>query len=208
MLTSTDESAPVLPDSFLEGSAPRLQSLCLHCIPFPALRKLLLSTCHLSGLYLVNIPCSSYISPGAMVTSLSGLMSLKGLSLTFQSPRSLAARQSRVPPSCTCAVLPSLARLVFKGDSEYLEDMLSRMEPLPHVHIEIKFFNQLLFDTPLLRNLIERAETFRVFHQAEISFYPSSVGFALFQKHRPVKSKGLWLRISYKPLDWQLSSLA
>jgi hypothetical protein len=43
-LQSNDENAPVLPDSFLSGSAPRLQSLLLWGILFPALPRLLLST--------------------------------------------------------------------------------------------------------------------------------------------------------------------
>jgi len=208
VLTSTDESAPVLLNSFLEGSAPRLQSLWLYGIPFLALRKLLLSACDLSHLCLDNIPRSGYISPDVLVTSLSGLTRLGSLTLTLQSPRSQADRQRRVPPSRTRVVLPSLARLVFKGDSEYLEDMVSRMEPLPHAHVEITFFNQLLFNTPLLPNLVGRAEMFKAFHRAEIFFSSLSVSFALFQKHGPVESKVLVLKISCKPLDWQLSSIA
>src|SRR5216683_6161564 len=43
-LQSLSENAPVLPDSFLGGSAPRLQNLFLWGITFPALPKLLLST--------------------------------------------------------------------------------------------------------------------------------------------------------------------
>ena len=82
-LWRTDESAPVLPDSFLEGSAPRLQSLFFQSIPFPALGKLLLSTHHLSDLFLDKIPRSGYISPDVLVTSLSGLTRLKHLSLVF-----------------------------------------------------------------------------------------------------------------------------
>jgi hypothetical protein len=38
--------APALPDGFLGLSSPRLQSLELDSIPFPALPKLLLSTFH------------------------------------------------------------------------------------------------------------------------------------------------------------------
>ena len=44
--------APALPDGFLGGSAPRLQSLRLHSIPFPALPKLLLSATDLVHLTL------------------------------------------------------------------------------------------------------------------------------------------------------------
>ena len=38
-----DETVSTLPDSFLGGSAPRLEELWLDCIPFPGLPKLLLS---------------------------------------------------------------------------------------------------------------------------------------------------------------------
>jgi hypothetical protein len=49
-LSSNEETMsvlPVLPDSFLGGSAPRLRSLTLRSIPFPGLPKLLLSATHL-----------------------------------------------------------------------------------------------------------------------------------------------------------------
>jgi hypothetical protein len=130
MLWSTDERAPVLLDSFLEGSAPRLQLLFFQNITFPASGKLLLSSLDLSHLVLDKIPHSGYISPDALVSSLSGLTRLKHLVLTFQSPRSRAVRESRVPPSLPRVVLPALASLRFKGDSEYLEYMLPESIPL------------------------------------------------------------------------------
>src|SRR6266849_8476646 len=54
---------PVIPDSFLGGSAPRLRRFSLSNIPFPGLSKLLLSAAHLVGLHLSDIPHSGYISP-------------------------------------------------------------------------------------------------------------------------------------------------
>ena len=45
-----------LPDGFLDGSAPLLQSIGFHSIPFPALPKLLLSATHLVRLILLHIP--------------------------------------------------------------------------------------------------------------------------------------------------------
>ena len=82
------------------------------------------------------------------------------------------------------------------------------MEVPLHLPIKITFFNQLLFDTPLLRNLIERAGTFRAFHRAKISFSSQGVHFALFQKYGRTDSKVLDLGISCRPSDWQLSSIA
>ena len=52
---------PVIPDSFLGGSAPRLQRLFLHDIAFPALPNLLLSATNLVDLGLQDIPHSGYI---------------------------------------------------------------------------------------------------------------------------------------------------
>jgi hypothetical protein len=77
---------PLLPDSFLGGSAPRLQSLILEFIPFPALPKLLLSATNLVLLHFLGIPDSGYISPEAMVTCLSMLTSLRSLSLSDSNP--------------------------------------------------------------------------------------------------------------------------
>ena len=72
-------SPPVIPDSFLGGSAPRLQNLSLNTTLFPRLPELLLTTTHLVGLFLWDIPHSGYISPEAMVTVLSALTSLESL---------------------------------------------------------------------------------------------------------------------------------
>jgi hypothetical protein len=44
---SQKENVPVFPASFLGGSAPALQTLCLNSIPFPGLPKLLLTATHL-----------------------------------------------------------------------------------------------------------------------------------------------------------------
>ena len=76
--------APALPDEFLGGSAPHLQSLGLSSIPFPALPKLLLSATHLVRLSLRNIPHSGYISPEAIITGLAVLTNLKSLTIKFR----------------------------------------------------------------------------------------------------------------------------
>src|SRR5216683_3915959 len=127
-LWSFDENAPVLPDSFLGGFAPRLQNLFLSRIPFPGLPTLLLSTHDLVTLHFWGIPPSGYISPGVIVTCVSALTRLQSLELTFRSPRSQADRASRHPPPLTRAILPALSDFHFKGDSEYLEDIVSRID--------------------------------------------------------------------------------
>jgi hypothetical protein len=198
---SKDEKAPVLPDSFLGGSAPRLQVLVLTGIPFPGLGKLLLSTTDLVALSLWDIPHSGYISPEAMVASLSTLTRLEDFGLRFRSPRSRADRENRHPSPLTRVVLPALDRLWFKGESEYLEDIMSRIDaPLLLETMHITFFNQLVFDTPQLRRVISRMGIFRVPDRARIYFSHGHVTIELFRR--------MSLCILCKPSDWQLSSLA
>jgi hypothetical protein len=82
-LSSDGETVPVIPDSFLGGSAPCLQTVSLFGIPFPGLPKLLLSAPHLVHLDLYNIPHSGHISPEAIVTLITVLSSLVWLTLEF-----------------------------------------------------------------------------------------------------------------------------
>jgi hypothetical protein len=200
-----DRNLPVLCDSFLGGFAPRLRFLTLDGIPFPALPNLLLSTHDLVDLRLFHIPQSGYISPEAMVTCLSTLTRLEELRLRFRSPRSHADRETRPPPLLTRIVLPALTFLSFKGDSEYLEDIVSRIDAPLLSQSRIRFFNQLVFDTPFLRHFISRTETFHKFHRARILFSTDAAA-VLFHQDTSAESLELW--ISCKESDWQLSSLS
>jgi hypothetical protein len=109
-LRSIEQNAPVITESFLGGSAPRLHSLEFRGIPFPfpALGKLLLSTTDLVTLRLLDIPNSGYISPELIVTSLSALTRLQELFIDFRSPRCRADRERRHPTRLKRLVLPSL----------------------------------------------------------------------------------------------------
>jgi hypothetical protein len=111
--TTRRKTALVLPDSFLGGSAPRLQTLWFYGISFPAMPKLLSSATDLVTLRLLDVPYSGYISPKAMVAGLSALTRLESLSVGFQSPRSRPDQPS--PPQSTRAVLPALKYFEFRG---------------------------------------------------------------------------------------------
>ena len=153
-LESTNRMMAVVPDSFLGGSAPRLESLHFYGIQFPGLPKLLLSTTHLVSLSLENIPHSGYFSPEAMVAALSTLTSLSNLWLGFESPRSCPDQASRRPPPKTRSALPVLTYFFFKGVSEYLDDLVACIDA-PQLNIlHIFFFNDIVFDTPQLVRFI------------------------------------------------------
>ena len=199
-LSSNDERAPLLSDSFLGGSAPRLREMWLDGIPFPGLGKLLLSTTDLVTLSLSKVPHSGYISPEAMAFSLSTLTRLEELYLQFRSPRSRAARENTHPSALSRVVLPALTRLWFKGDSEYVEDIMSRIDAPLLDNMDITFFNQLVFDTPQLRRFISRTGILRAPDCARIFFDDD---------HVTVKPCwALSLRVLCEPSDWQLSSLS
>ena len=202
VLSSNDEMAPGLPDSFLGGSAPRLRVIWLTGIPFPGIGKLLLSTTDLVTLSLHDIPRSGYISPEAMVASLSTLARLETFCLQFRSPRYRADRENRHPPPPTRVVLPALTAIQIKGDSEYLEYIMSRIDAPLLKSADFMFFNQLVFDTRHLRHFINRTGTLSAPDSAlaRIFFHDDHVSVVVF--------RALILRISCKPSDWQVSLLS
>ena len=196
----------MVPASFLGGSAPQLQSLILTGIPFPALPKLLLSATNLFCLQLRRIPHSGYISAEAMVTCLSVLTGLEVLVIGFESPRSRPDRQNSRP--LTRTLLPVLATLAFdRVTSEYLEDFVARIDTPLLNSLDITFFNQLIFDTPQLTQLISRTPNFKTHDRACVEMSTLGVSAGLNTQSQTFDGR-LELKILCKHADWQLSSLA
>ena len=204
-LWSEDGMVSVVPDSFLGGSAPRLQKLWLKRIPFPGLLKLLLSATHLVDLYLDDIPHSGYISPEAMVTALSTLTSLKNLSLEFKSPRSRPDWANRRLPPPTRSVLPVLKTFRFQGVCEYLEDVVARIDAPRLNELEIILFNQIVFDTPQFIRFISRSPTLELSEKALIVFGRDAARINLSSQTSGYGK--LDMRIPCIELDWQVSSM-
>jgi hypothetical protein len=196
---------PNVPVSFIGRSAPRLQYLELEHVPIPGLPKLLLSATDLILLNLRRIPHSGYISPEAIVTCLSTLPRLEKLYLGFESPPSRPNRESRRLPPPTRSVLPALITLYFKGVSEYLEDLVARIESPLLDYLEISLFHQLIFDTPQVTQFISRTPTLEVYDQARVEFSDLHVRI-IFPKTS--SSYHLALRILCRRPEWQLSSMA
>jgi len=142
--SSWDVGGPVLPNTFLGGSAPRLRSLWLTNVPFPAAPNLLLSARDLVYLRLDDIPHSGYIPPSLMVACLSSLNKLETLSLEFQSRLSCPDQPS--PPPQSRVVLPALIRLVFYGMSKYSEDLVAHIDTPVLNQLHVTFFRNPIFD--------------------------------------------------------------
>ena len=206
-LATDEEDSAVVPDSFLDGSAPLLQHFSLSRIPFPGLPKLLLSATRLNSLNIQKIPHSGYFSPEATLTALSVLTSLKVLYLGFQSPRSFPDQARRRPPSPTRTVLLLLEYFWFKGTSEYLEDLLAGIDTPRIRTLFIVFFNDIVFDTPQLTQFICRTPTLKSLEKAYISFGNHTDVTTVRLSPKTYGYPELWVQIPCSGLDWQISSL-
>ena len=195
---------PVIPDSFLGGSAPRLRSFELDGIPFPGLPNPLSSATHLVDLTLTRIPHSGYISPKAMIALLSVLSSLDSLTLQFESPRSRPDWESPSLPPLRRSILPALTSLDFKGVTEYLEELVIGIDTPQLDFLQIDFFNQIDFDIPRLAQFINCTPTLRPLHTAHVQFNDL---FAYVEVLASSPTPNLRIEISCREPDWQLSSI-
>ena len=174
-MTSEWHDGPTLPDSFLGGTTPHLQSLELTNISYPGLPKLLLSATHLVELDLYHIPHSGsgYIPPEAMATTLSTLTCLEYLRIHFEYPP--PAPESRRPPLLTPSILPILTTMQFEGASGYLEEILARIDAPRLNKTLITFDDQSVFDSPQLFQFISRIPTLRAPEMGHIIFDSGSI---------------------------------
>ena len=199
---------PVLPDSFLGGSAPHLRFLGLMSFPFPGIPKLLLSATHLVQIRLWNIPHSGYISPEAMATCLSALTSLEFLQLNFESPESCPDLETQPPFLPTRFVLPTLTEFLFKGASEYLEEFVARIDAPRVYKLDITFFNDIDFNTSELIQFISRTPKLGVYGEAWFIFEDLKAIVKLLPQPWPTGNRTVQVTILCRVFNWQVSSLA
>ena len=197
---------PILPNSFLAGTAPRLRSLELS-IPFPGLPKLLLSATRLVTLGLHFYSPTGYIPLDVMATSLSALTSLKFLRIYLPSPRFSLERH---PPPLTPSILPTLTIMLFGGDSGYLEEFLAWIDA-PQLNVMlITFDNEFISDTPQLLQFISRRPTIRAPKVDHIGFGygPGATPSATLVKFPSQTSDlGLLMQIPCATTELELSSI-
>ena len=198
-LRSGGELVPELPETFLGGSAPRLQSFLLSGVPFPSFPKFISRFTHIAYLHLFDIPNSWCLLPDALATCLTLCPSLKSLSIGFRSPLSRPL-QIRPPPLIREA-LRALTSLSICGVSEYFEDFVSRIDTPVLNQLIVSFFMDLIFDIPRLCNFIDRTALLGPFSQAVIMFSGRAVKIVFGPSTR------FELEIRCERRDWQLSSM-
>ncbi|KAH9163237.1 hypothetical protein EDB89DRAFT_575246 [Lactarius sanguifluus] len=197
-------NAPVLPAKFLGGSAPCLQTFRLHGVSFPALPSLLLSASELVKLELCNISPTGYISPEAMVASLAALPRLETFTIEFQST---ASRPDRIHPlPTTRTILPALTYFGFQGASEYLEDLVARIDGPQLDQIFTVYLNQLVdIQVARLSEFIDRSigPKSNLSNIAHVVFYSTGVAFIVYN-HASSNRRLIWNNLFCKA-DWQAS---
>jgi hypothetical protein len=201
---------PIFPNpvKFL-GFFTRLQSLSLTLLRIPNLFQY---STDLVNIHLNRIPFTAFVSPEAIVTALSTLTRLKvlRLELRVEFDQSLPDLENRRLPLPTRAVLPSLTVLGFKNVNEYyLEDFMARIDApqLDHLNTVFYSFNQVIFDTPQLLQLISRIPKLQVPVEAYIGFWIPRVCIK-FSSPTQASSNVLTLGIICVPPEPHLSCLA
>jgi hypothetical protein len=193
---------PLVRKAFLGGSAPHLREIKLDgiALPFPAIRQVLLSTNNLVDLHLANIPSDDHISPHDLVTGLSTLVQLKRLIVDFHSSA------SSPPPIMTPrrTTLPCLTFLEFHGASEYLEELVARIDLPALCQITIRLFYDILFEIPQFCRFIPRLNVLRSPTWVFVTLSTESVSVFFVQEGKP-SNENYFLETSCRRLDWQLS---
>ena len=210
-LHSSGDTGSVVPNSFLGGSAPRLQEIWLHSIPFPGLPKLLLSATRLVNLHLRNISHSGYIAPEVMATALSTSTCLRSLAIEFRSPQSFPDQESRRPPPLTRSVLPVLTEVEFQGSGYYLEYLVAHLDAPQLNWFYTTFFNQIGFDTPQFIQFMNRTPKLKALEKGYVSFRDKAAKVRLSPASPPTSLyvyEGLYVTIlSRGTLDRQVLCL-
>lgn len=176
-LRSSDEIGPVVPNTFLGGTAPQLQVFVLEGIAFPALHKLVDHATHLTKLWLQRIPDAGYIEPEIMATCLTALPKLEELYVGFQSPPSRPFQVHSPPPTRT--VLRALTYVGFRGDSAYLENLIAQISAPNLGSLNVWFFMDFSLAIPRLYNFITSSKRLKLLKRAYMELYPWSARITL-----------------------------
>lgn len=191
---------PVLPDSFLGGSAPLLADVHFEGILFLDFPKVFLSANNLCGIFLLGIP--QFFSLEKMAAALSATNHLQLLEIQAKSWHPLQESQRSHP--ITRIVLPALFWLRLECTGDYLQNFMARMDALPALQwMVISLRHSLVFDIPELPQFISRINAFKISDQASICTYPDEVRFTFSQKIRT----GAELTIIFTAASGTISSL-
>lgn len=148
----------ILPSGFLGESTPRLRRINLDGTPFPSLPRLLVTAIDLVFLRLHEIPSTGYFSPESLVTGLDATPRLRFLEIYFVHPTPLSGQIIPDTYPQTRVALRDLTEFQFRGDNEYLEDLIARIDAPNIEQFNATLFDRLTFELPQLAEFIGRTE--------------------------------------------------
>ena len=169
-LESYEDDRPIVPDSFLDGSAPRLRSLYLLGFLYPALPKLLLSATGLVSFSLFN---TCYLSPRMMVDCLASLTRLEklqidGFYLPHEDRHQLGQHSRPLTRHSDLRHFPVLATLVFDGVIEYFDHLFAYIDAPRLETLKIGFPHPPIIDLSRVLVSASLKETFDALDQAHM----------------------------------------
>ena len=199
------DSRLILPSKM---GAPHLRHLMLNYFASPIGSRLLTTAVGLVRLFLRWIHPSTYPHPNHLLQQLSLLPQLERLGIGFFSPvpNHGLERQLSNTPIMTHATLPNIRRLIFYGDSGYLEALLSHMTTPLLERLGIQFLEQLNFSVPRLLQFMKTTENLRFSGAASaiFVFYHRAVSAFVFSP----AGANLDIEVTSGHLDGQVSSMA
>lgn len=209
-LSSKDSNVPVLTGSFLGGSAPYLEEICISGIPFPALPTLLFSTNDLVVLRLYDIPYNGGIAPEKVVACLGALTKLETLFIEF---RGWHLRIQRPPAPPTRTAFPALTTFGFRGASEYLEDLVAQIDTPRLYDLRVFYigpFNAQVTQITQLAQFVSRTADLKParFNEARVEFRGNLVYISLDGEQGGRCPIHLTVQMSCIGLDRQVSQVA
>jgi hypothetical protein len=106
------------------------------------------------------------------------------------------------------SVLPALTYFYFEGRSEYLENILARIDAAPLLdHLEIYFFDQPVFRTPYLSQFISHVPKFQALNEARVVISRGVISVRVLSPTRTLAHRVLTVGISRRDMGWRPSSL-
>ena len=183
------------------GSAPRLRHFKLADVRFPELPKLHLFAPHLVHLTISHTRLPWFISSEGMAALLSALSSLKTVCLEFESLDLPSGSDRESPPSSKRSISPALESFGFRGDVEYLVNLVTFIDA-PQLDSFICFFDRIDVKSPRLAQFVHRTPTLGALDQVHMQFGYRSTSIGYSPSESSVDN--LWLGITCRQPDWEL----
>ncbi len=184
---------------------PRLRTLHLTRVTFPGLTQFLTSSRNIVCLQLHEVFDEWFYSPDVLTNALSGMAQLRSLSLHLLFTGRYTASP---PPLWEPIVFPTLTHFDFQGTSEYLEDLVARIDAprLEDFGLTFKLFIFKQLKVTQFGTFLERISMHKSYSRADIHFSERAISITFIQPAPTATS--LKLRVCHRSLDAESFSVA